>query len=1133
MRSITISFNNPVKKACIALIFLLLVNSVSFASAGAHSRALAVPNRFNPICSVSNEGGTLTVDLDASRAGLIKTAPQIFFYYMVATVLVEGYSSDDTVNLISETFDGAVFLDTFDWGRLKKRESTFVLPYADDTSEVDLVFSPEKLPGMLFAERLMYAQNKYVWLGEVRKKEEHRKRKMPKFPHIHEEHIRVDKNVNGESKRFSDISVEELTKHKDAGVDMLWMLGAWEESPYAQELNDYWGGKEKQKRIASIFSIPRYEISEKLGGEKEFKDLVERAEKVGIKIMLDIVPNHMAADTPLLKTHPEFFMQPGPNTIMKRKDKAERRVDKNPEDYDCPIFLDPDTGKYFFYGDDPSRKGTPGYTPWTDTVQFNWTNPGMREFMRQQILKVARLTKGGGIRFDQTQLTFRDTIKKNWFHWDVGFDNNYTDKDEFWTKMNRELKRQYPEIVLLSETYEHTGKSTEDMKFDFYYENVFRKSLVGEEGANLQTLKYFLKTIAYSGKFNFLKFLENHDIYERIKDKLGRDAAFAAAVLLYTLPGASLTYHGQERGWYKWTPSANFVDGEKEEDDEETAAFYRIIGTISSSDVFRNGQFKILGAKVMNDGFVNSKEADNVVAFEREGCGEKVIVVVNYANDPVHVVVDVGDGKSLEQFLPAYGWDIVKVKKDKFSRITLEAGKTYSWSDIEDRTVENETMKTSKYPGAPDFDEDKNYDPLFHVDLMKNSKRVDGNERVVMEDTIERALEVIARLKDNTLTEEQIELRLIDVPSLGVPRFKNATLLEDQDIMFGDKKDGKLVLYMTKRFYDEYLKNNPVLLADRISHEYQELFEGATHAEASRSMWKYLDAEAVIPVFLKTCAEVAVKENDLIALAHFEELSKTSHDNDLSGFLMKYLRDIAPAKILKNIKSDRFHVMYNRFKEAIIAKVLRIKKTPKVPVSAPGDKPKAVILFADDIVENLGFLDMKETLSQGFFKDNKILNGGSIMLYGSSENCKFLENIIRDANKRIKTFILGRDPDLIRDEAEEIKIVSGAARRYVRKETSMEHEFVGIIKGRTNESVDLQRVHKEAVVNMPIVVFKGESGIYSFKQALIEIFIRKYKYAKDTSKWFCSLDPVQKLSNQTAKALYQRMLEERVIDTKA
>ena len=192
-------------------------------------------------------------------------------------------------------------------------------------------------------------------------------------------------------------------------------------------------------------------------------------------------------------------------------------------------------------------------------------------------------------------------------------------------------------------------------------------------------------------------------------------------------------------------------------------------------------------------------------------------------------------------------------------------------------------------------------------------------------------------------------------------------------------------------------------------------------------------------------------------------------------------------------------------------------------------KPKGLILDADGIIDDFGFFDFKETLEQGFFREHGVFDGGTIALYGTEQKCALLSNMIKSANRNINVQVIDKGDTVFESESDELDYVAKQARRAARRLTSVEHEFIGLIKSKTKEAVSLKLACRD--IDMPIVVLSNNNGIYSFRMALTEAFNRKY--SGDKASWLCYLQPVERLSEETARQLRRRILEEMEILTKA
>ncbi len=140
---------------------------------------------------------------------------------------------------------------------------------------------------------------------------------------IYEVNIR-QYSKDGSFKSFA----KDLPRLKKLGIDILWIMPV---NPIG-ELN-------RKGKLGSYYAVKDYKaINPEFGNIDDFKAMVNETHKLGMKIILDWVPNHAAWDNQMLKVHPDYFM----------KDS---------------------TGKFVSPFD------------WTDVVRFDYKNPEMRKWM--------------------------------------------------------------------------------------------------------------------------------------------------------------------------------------------------------------------------------------------------------------------------------------------------------------------------------------------------------------------------------------------------------------------------------------------------------------------------------------------------------------------------------------------------------------------------------------------------------------------------------------------------------------------------------------------------------------------------------------------------------------------------------
>jgi cyclomaltodextrinase / maltogenic alpha-amylase / neopullulanase len=123
---------------------------------------------------------------------------------------------------------------------------------------------------------------------------------------------------------------KDLPRLKELGIDLIWVM----------PINPI-GIKNHKGKLGSYYSVKDYKaINPEYGKLDDFKNLVNAVHGLGMKIIIDWVPNHSSWDNELTKTHPEYYMQ--------------------------------DSLKRFVSAFD-----------WTDVIRFNYKNEGLRRYMTE------------------------------------------------------------------------------------------------------------------------------------------------------------------------------------------------------------------------------------------------------------------------------------------------------------------------------------------------------------------------------------------------------------------------------------------------------------------------------------------------------------------------------------------------------------------------------------------------------------------------------------------------------------------------------------------------------------------------------------------------------------------------------
>ena len=123
---------------------------------------------------------------------------------------------------------------------------------------------------------------------------------------------------------------KDLPRLKALGVDLIWVMPV---NPI--------GIKNHKGKLGSYYSVSDFmAINPEYGKLEDFKNMVNATHALGMKIIIDWVPNHSSWDNELTKTHPEYYMQ---DSLKK--------------------FVSP--------------------SGWTDVIRFNYKNEGLRRYMTE------------------------------------------------------------------------------------------------------------------------------------------------------------------------------------------------------------------------------------------------------------------------------------------------------------------------------------------------------------------------------------------------------------------------------------------------------------------------------------------------------------------------------------------------------------------------------------------------------------------------------------------------------------------------------------------------------------------------------------------------------------------------------
>jgi glycosidase len=371
-----------------------------------------------------------------------------------------------------------------------------------------------------------------------------------------------------EIRRLDQIPDAELGRLAECGFNTLWLIGVWERSPASQKIKRLCGNPEA---VSSAYSLYDYSIAGDLGGDQAFYDLRHRAWGHGLRLAVDMVPNHTGLYSKWVVEHPDWFIRldhpPFPSYSFNGPDLSDDpTVGLYLEDgywtrSDAAVVfkrVDRTHGvvHYLYHGND----GT--HMPWNDTAQLNFLLPQVREAVIQQILKVARYSPV--IRFDAAMTLAKKHYQRLWFpspgtggdipsrSWQ-GMTKSEFDAafpEEFWRQVVDRVAAEAPDTLLLAEAFWlMEGYFVRSLGMHRVYNSAFMNMLKREENANYrQVLKNVLEFEPQILK-RFVNFMNNPD-EEPAAVQFGRDDKyFGVCIMMATLPGLPMFGHGQVEGF--------------------------------------------------------------------------------------------------------------------------------------------------------------------------------------------------------------------------------------------------------------------------------------------------------------------------------------------------------------------------------------------------------------------------------------------------------------------------------------------------------------------------------------------------------------------------------------------------------
>jgi len=507
-------------------------------------------------------------------------------------------------------------------------------------------------------------------------------------------------NENGVGK-FNDFTDVALTEIKALGVSHVWYTGVLHHdviTDYSKFGISHDDPDIVKGRAGSPYAIKDYyNVNPDLAVNPknrlaEFESLIKRTHQHDMKVIIDIVPNHIARNYQSL-TNPKGVTDFGAN------DDTSLAYAKNNnfyyvvgEDFKVPKSLN----SYHTLGGDKhsladgefvespakwtgngSRKAQPHFNDWYETVKVNYgvrpdgsyDFPSMPEGY-EKLGYQAHFDFWKDKELPDSWYKFRD-IALYWI--DKGVDGFRYDMAEmvpveFWSFLNSSIKVKNSNAFILAEVYNpslyrpfiHLGKMDYLYdKVDFY--DTLKLIMQGKQPANT-LFSSFEKSADISA--HMLHFLENHDEQRIASPEFAGDAnkgkpAMVVSSLISTAP--NLLYFGQEVGedgsenagfgkpsrtsifdyigvpaHQRWMNDGEFDGGLLTSQEQGLRDFYVSLLNLSQDNVFANGDFSPLE---INDNKSNS----SLLAFARFNEKQTYIVINQFDSSKAKIEIPISE----------------------------------------------------------------------------------------------------------------------------------------------------------------------------------------------------------------------------------------------------------------------------------------------------------------------------------------------------------------------------------------------------------------------------------------------------------------------------------------------------------
>jgi alpha amylase-like protein len=344
-------------------------------------------------------------------------------------------------------------------------------------------------------------------------------------------------------------------------VDAVWLMGVWQRSPIGRtialgvpELLDAYRAALPDVRdedvLGSPYCVRDYAVDERFGGPSGLAAARRQLADRNLALILDYVPNHVAADHPWVTDRPECLL-PGSEAELESRPKEFMRT----------------AGGAFAKGRDPY------FEPWQDVLQLNAYSPALRDAAAETLIAIG--DQCDGVRCDMAMLMTNEVFARTW-----GERAGPAPEADFWPNLIARCRQAHPDFLFIAEVYWDMEWTLQQQGFDLCYDKRLYDRLAHDSPESVRG--HLRADVSYQRRL--IRFIENHD-EDRASATFGAARERAAAVVMSTLQGARLYHDGQFEGARTHLP-IQLGRGPDDPPDFDLRAFYtRLLRAISDARI--------------------------------------------------------------------------------------------------------------------------------------------------------------------------------------------------------------------------------------------------------------------------------------------------------------------------------------------------------------------------------------------------------------------------------------------------------------------------------------------------------------------------------------------------------------------